>query len=328
MTKTNKTDVEESEKDIKVEAKLEADEEEAELKEEKEEEKSEKKKKKSEKSDSTDIKNKDILESSVSKHSEEKKEEKAEKKKKKEEGADSAQDKKAKLLERAKKLAGEVQEVEKEAKLKEKVKPEAEEGKETLVPMEDYLKASIHLGTRVITPDMRKFVYRRRADGLAVFNTALLDDMIRDGADFLAKFAPEDIVVVCKREAGWRAVKKFSEITGIKAFTKKYPAGVLTNTILDNFMETELVFICDPWLDKNALEDAIRIRIPVLSVCDTNNFTKGVTQIIPGNNKSAKSIGLIFYLLTKIYVEKRKLDVKVPEISEFVEDWESLQAPK
>ena len=36
MTKTNKTDVEESEKDIKVEAKLEADEEEAELKEEKE----------------------------------------------------------------------------------------------------------------------------------------------------------------------------------------------------------------------------------------------------------------------------------------------------
>jgi len=233
----------------------------------------------------------------------------------------------AKLLEKAKKLEKSVQEV-KEVSLKEKLEEEEGEKKETLIPMEDYLKASIHLGTRVITPDMRKYVYRRRADGLAVFNTALLDDMLREGADYLAKFDPKNIIVVCKREAGWKAVAKFAEVTGIRTYAKKYPAGILTNTQLEDFVETELVFICDPWLDKNALNDANIVHVPVLSVCDTNNFTKGVDKVIPGNNKSAKSLGIIFYLLTKLYVEKKKIDVEVPPIQDFIEGWDNLVAPK
>lgn len=238
---------------------------------------------------------------------------------------DDKKDKLAKLKAKAKALEGKVEEKEVDfAKIKEK----EGEKKDALVPIEDYLKSSIHLGTRVITPDMRKYVYRRRADGLAVFNTALLDDKIKEGAEYLAKFAPQDIVVICKREAGWKAVKKFAETTGIKIFTKKYPAGILTNTNLDNFMETDLILISDPWLDKNALNDALRIKIPVLSICDTNNYTQGITQIIPGNNKSAKSLGMIYYLLTKIYVEKRKLKVEVPPIQEFVDDWDSLLPPK
>ena len=146
--------------------------------------------------------------------------------------------------------------------------------------------------------------------------------------EYLAKFAPEQIIVICKREAGWNAVKLFSEVTGIRTFTKKYPSGILTNTNLKTFTETDLVFICDPWIDKNALADANKIKIPVLSICDTNNYTQGVGKIIPGNNKSAKSLGMIFYLLTKLYVEKRNLKVKVPEIKEFVEDWDNLQPPK
>lgn len=244
-----------------------------------------------------------------------------------ENSVESKKAKLAKLLEKAKKLEGKVEEV-KDIDLKREVKPDEESKKDTLVPMEDYLKASIHLGTRVITPNMRQYVYRRRADGLAVFNTALLDDKIREGAAFLSKFAPEDIILVCKREAGWKAVKKFAEITGIRIFTKKYPAGILTNTNLDNFLECNLIFICDPWLDKNALQDANRIRIPVLSICDTNNFTKGIDKIIPGNNKSAKSLGIIFYLLTKLYVDTRKLDKEIPPISEFIDDWENLIPPK
>src|SRR3989338_1189218 len=94
--------------------------------------------------------------------------------------------------------------------LKKKVKPEEEEKADTLVPIEDYLKSSIHLGTRVITPDMKSYVYKRRADGLAVFNTALIDEKIREAADFLAKYTPEDIIIVCKREAGWKAVELFA----------------------------------------------------------------------------------------------------------------------
>ena len=292
MAKTKKEESEEK-KDVKVEAKLEAKEESAEMKEEKEEEKKSKKK--------------------------------AEKEEK-----ESSEDKKAKLLERAKKLAKEVKEDKKEVSLKEKIKEKKDEGekKDMLVPLEDYLKSSIYLGTRVITPDMRKYVYRRRADGLAVFNTTLLDEKLKESAEYLAKFEPKDIIVVCKREAGWKAATKFAETLGIRAFCKKYPAGILTNTNLSTFQEAELVMVCDPWIDKNALADANRIKIPVMSVCDTNNYTAGITQILPGNNKTAKSLGIIFFLLTKLYIEIKKLDIKAPIIQDFVDDWDNLQPPQ
>jgi hypothetical protein len=145
----------------------------------------------------------------------------AEEKKKEEKDTDKNEEKKVKtisaaekkiMLEELKKKAKALEEkVEEEKKvdIKKEVKGEKEEKKDTLVPMDDYLKSSIHLGTRVITPHMRSYVYRRRADGLAVFNTAMLDDKIKEGAAFLSKYDPEQIVVVCKREAGWKAVKYF-----------------------------------------------------------------------------------------------------------------------
>ncbi|MBU0467219.1 MAG: 30S ribosomal protein S2 [Nanoarchaeota archaeon] len=225
------------------------------------------------------------------------------------------------LKEKAEKLAKAIET--KEIDIKKQVKE-----KEGLVPIEDYLKSSIHLGTRAITPDMRPYVYKRRADSLAVFNTALLDEKIKQGAEYLAEYPPSEIIVVCKREAGAKAVELFSETTGIKAFIKKYPAGIITNPNLSDFLETELLVICDPWIDKAALADAKRIKIPVMAICDTNNYTMNVDKVIPGNNKSAKSLGMIFYLLTKLYVEKRKLDVKVPPISQWIDNWDNLVPPK
>jgi len=243
----------------------------------------------------------------------------------------SAIDKKSKLealKERAKELAKEkIEEKEIDIKKKIKEKDETTEKENALVPIEDYLKASVHLGTRVITPDMRKYVYRRRADGLAVFNTAMLDDEIRKGGEYISDFSPEKVIIICKREAGWKAVNEFSKLTGIRAFTKKYPAGVLTNSNLADFFEVDMILICDPWVDKNALNDARRVRIPVMSICDTNNYTQGVKVIVPANNKSAKSLGMILYLLSKIYCEKNKLPFKAT-IKDFVDDWDNLLPPK
>ena len=236
------------------------------------------------------------------------------------------EDKLAKLKEKAEKLAKGIKT--EKVDLRKKVKSTEEEAKDTLVPIEDYLKSSIHLGTRAITPDMRPYVYKRRADSLAVFNTALLDDKIKEGAEYLSQYNPEDIVVVCKREAGEKAVEMFGKVTGIKVFAKKYPPGILTNPNLDNFLETELVLICDPWTDKNALADAKRIKIPVLAICDTNNYTLNVDKVIPGNNKSAKSLGMIFYLLAKIYTKNKKIKTQIPPLSEWIENWDTLQPPK
>ncbi|MGD9275899.1 MAG: hypothetical protein PVJ67_01885 [Candidatus Pacearchaeota archaeon] len=217
--------------------------------------------------------------------------------------------------------------LEKVAKLKEKVAsegPSTDELKEQvkikkrtdmLIPLEEYVKAGIYLGTKVVTPAMKKYVYRRRADGLAIFNTNIIDEKLKEGIEYLSKFNSEDIILVCKRPAGWKAAKMFSELTGIRVFTKKYPAGVLTNTNLPDFFENELTIVTDSWLDKNALNDTMKVHKNILMICDTNNFAKGADQIIIGNNKSAKSLGVIFYLLTRGYLKAKDMDTsKLPDL--------------
>ena len=222
----------------------------------------------------------------------------------------------AKLKERAEKLAKE--------KLvgvdTEDIKEELEKKKEMLVPLNDYTKTGIHLGTKVITPDMREFVYRRRADSIAVLNTGMIDDQIKKAIDLMVKYEPSEIVLACKREAGWEAAKLLGEVLGIKVLTKKYPGGMMTNTELEYFYEPELVIVCDPWVDRNALGDAVKTNKKVLMLADTNNFTKNSDIVIPCNNKASKSLGLIFYLLSKGYADKKKIKADLPSMNVFVGD--------
>jgi small subunit ribosomal protein S2 len=234
---------------------------------------------------------------------------------------ESTDEKTVKDLEKKKKAL-----LEKAAKLKEKLTEEApstEELKEKvkvkkrtdmLIPLEEYVKAGIYLGTKVVTPEMKPCVYRRRADGLAIFNTDLIDEKLKEGVEYLSKFEAKDIILVCKRQVGWKAARKFSELTGIKVFTKKYPAGILTNTTLPDFFENELTVIIDSWLDKNALHDTLRVKKKVLMVCDTNNFSKGADKIIIGNNKSPKSLGVIFYILARGYCKEKGIEANIPDL--------------
>ncbi|MEJ2267931.1 MAG: hypothetical protein P8X70_02555 [Nanoarchaeota archaeon] len=225
----------------------------------------------------------------------------------------SIQDKKKELLERAAKLKKKVSGNEiKTEELKEKVK--IKKRTDMLIPLEDYVKAGIYLGTRVVTPDMKQFVYRRRADGLAIFNTDVIDEKLKEGIEYLSKFDAKDIILVCKRQAGWKVAEMFGEITGIRVFTKKYPAGILTNTTLPDFFENELTIVSDAWVDKNALNDTLNVHKKVLMICDTNNFSKGADKVIIGNNKSPKSLGVIFYLLARGYCKAKGIEADIPDL--------------
>ena len=216
------------------------------------------------------------------------------------------------LKEKAKKLASSIEGVETE-----ELKEEFEKKRELLIPLDDYVRTGIHLGTKVITPDMKKFVYRRRADSIGVLNTTLIDENIKKAIEIISKYDPKDIAIACKREAGWEPAKLLGKVMGIRVFTKTYPGGMMTNTQLEDFYEPELVIVCDPWIDRNALGDAKKTNKKVVMLADTNNFIKDADYIIPCNNKGSKSLGLVFYLIAKGYIEKRKMDVKVPSMFSF-----------
>ncbi|MFH1592321.1 MAG: 30S ribosomal protein S2 [Candidatus Woesearchaeota archaeon] len=190
-----------------------------------------------------------------------------------------------------------------------------------LVELEKYLKAGVHIGTKFRTKYMGKFIYKIRPDGLSVLNLQRIDERIRIAINFLSNYKPEDILVVGRRENSWKALKAFSKSTGIRAVTGRYPPGILTNPDLENFTEAKVLLVTDPWPDKNAVKDAVKVGIPVVALCDTNNESNYIDLVIPCNNKGKKSLGLFFYISAKEYLLKSKIIKKDSEFKFKLEDF-------
>ncbi len=181
------------------------------------------------------------------------------------------------------------------------------EAQTTLVPIEEYLKVGVHIGTKFRTKAMKDYIHKVRPDGLAVLDLQKIDEKIKEASDLMAQFEPSEIIVACRRENGWKAARMFQKATGIQTFTGRYPPGILTNTELENFKEAKLLLIADPFPDKNAIKDAQRVHTKIIGFCDTNNETNQVDLVIPCNNKGKKSLGLLFHTLAKEYLKKREL---------------------
>lgn len=236
--------------------------------------------------------------------------------------------KQEKIEEKAEKVEDKKKPTLKKNSKEESIKLEETKDQTTLTSIEDYIKTAAYLGAKVVTPTMKQYIYRRRLDGLAILNTLLVDKKLNDAIKFVVKFKPEDWILVCKREAGWRAAKMFSELTGVKIFTKKYPSGILTNTNLSTFLETKMTFICDPWIDKNALVDSKKVKVPVVGICNTNNHTADIDYVIIGNNHSNKSLGLFFWILSREYMKAHGIKKALPSLEDFAGEKLILEEPK
>ena len=193
-----------------------------------------------------------------------------------------------------------------------------------LVPLDEYLKVGIHIGTKFRTKFMAPFIYKVRPDGLAVLNVQSIDNRLNVAAKFMAQYDAKDILIVCRRENGWEAAKLFSKLTGIRAFAGRYPPGVLTNPNLDSFIEAKLILVTDPWPDRNAIKDAAMLGIPVIALCDTNNESHNTDLVIPCNNKGKKSLGLVFWILAREFLKEKGIiksekEMQIP-LEKFTED--------
>lgn len=190
-----------------------------------------------------------------------------------------------------------------------------------LLPTKTYLKAGIHIGTKFKTKYMESFIYKTRPDGLSVLNLQKIDERLRVAANFLSQYEPQDILIASRRENGWQSVKMFGKLTGARVFAGRYPPGILTNSNLENFIEVKVIVVIDTWPDRNVVNDAMQIGIPVVALCDTNNQANNVDLVIPCNNKGKKSLGLVFYVLAREYLLKRGMIKKAEDMEGTIDDF-------
>lgn len=190
-----------------------------------------------------------------------------------------------------------------------------------LAPQDQYLKSGIHIGTKFKTKYMEQFIYKTRSDGLSILNLQKIDERIRVASNFLAQYAPEDILIVSRRENGWKPLRMFGKVTGIKVITGRYPPGMLTNPSLEIYSESKIVLVTDSWPDRNVILDSNKVGIPVIALCDTNNQSNNIDLVLPCNNKGKKSLGLLFYILAREYLKNKGIIQKDEEFKATIEDF-------
>lgn len=174
-----------------------------------------------------------------------------------------------------------------------------QEGDELLIPEDMYLTSGVHIGTQQKSADMKPFIFKVRNDGLYVLDVKQTDRRLRNGARFLSRYDPENILVVSARQYGQRPVKTFSKTLGTKVFAGRFVPGTLTNHNLANFTEPEVLLVTDPAADQQALREAVTVGIPVVGLCDANNETRNVDIVIPANNKGRMSLATIYWVLCR-----------------------------
>ncbi|MHA2290142.1 MAG: 30S ribosomal protein S2 [Promethearchaeota archaeon] len=166
-----------------------------------------------------------------------------------------------------------------------------------------YLSCGIHIGTKLLSGDARRFIYRQTNYGLYVIDLTQTDERLLTAAKFLSKYVEEGsdkVIVSSVRRYGKEPVKQFCKVMGCRAITERFIPGSLTNPIIDDYIkDASIVVIVDPHADKVILREAKLARIPVVSLFDTDDILDGIDLAIPANNRGKKALGLAFWLLAR-----------------------------
>ena len=191
-----------------------------------------------------------------------------------------------------------------------------------LIPEEEYQKSGVHIGTQVKSKDMDKYIFKIRNDGLYILDIKKTNHALIEAGKMLAGYAPQDILVVAQRQYAFRPVAKFSDIIGANSIIGRFIPGTLTNPVLSSYSNAKIILITDPLADTQAMKEAIRIGIPIISLCDANNKTDFVDLIIPTNNMGRMSLAVIYWLLAR-EVLKNRGDIKsYDDMSSKIDDFE------
>ncbi|MBU1158449.1 MAG: 30S ribosomal protein S2 [Candidatus Thermoplasmatota archaeon] len=197
------------------------------------------------------------------------------------------------------------------------------QGQQLLIPEEVYLTSGVHIGTQQKSADMKEFIFKIRTDGLYVLDIKKTDERIRVASNFLAKYDPSKILLVSARQYGQKPAKVFAKIVGTSVVAGRFVPGSLTNPILPNFLEPEVIFVTDPAADEQALREALSVGIPIVGICDANNETRNVDLVIPSNNKGRRALATIYWLLAREILKARGVVKTDEDFKSTVEEFEA-----
>lgn len=192
-----------------------------------------------------------------------------------------------------------------------------------LAPTQLYVEAALPLGTRFRSKYMRNFIYKTRPEGIHIIDVRSIDERIRIAARFISYYDSDKVLVVASRPYAIKPATMFAQVIGANYITERFLPGTLTNPSLATYKEVELLFINDPYQDSQALDEANKIGIPVVALCDTEHSCANIDLVIPCNNKGRRALATVYWLLARQVLREKGLLQAGEQFNYTIDDFET-----
>lgn len=184
-----------------------------------------------------------------------------------------------------------------------------------------YIKYRVHYGRNIKTKFSESFVHGIHPKGFYLIDVNKTIERLQAAVKLLTRYEPESILLHSARDFAFKGLEEVGKLTGFQVKVGRFLPGTLTNYVLEHNVDAKLLFVIDHTYDTQAVDEAIKMKLPIISFVDTNSNGEFVDLAIPANNKGKYSIAVLLWSLAVLYLREKGLLKEDEVIDKTIEDF-------